>query len=151
MRTLCALCHIPGLVVAAAVAVASLPTPAPAQSLGRSYDIMTPEPWQPPRSRSIATPRNPSTPAGLPDYNRIGRADDGPKADRIPKSKPLKIQQEPQPTIVPGIGAVPNLPQSPSVRGRETFNDRAIRCSHQSGVFNVPPGQTGTYIRNCAN
>jgi hypothetical protein len=151
MKTLCALCHIPALVVAAAIALAAMPNAADAQSLGRSYDIMAPEPWLPPKPRSIATPRNPSKPAGVPDYNRIRRSNDGSKADRIPKSVPLAVPQQPSPTFVPGIGSVPNLPPAAGLGARESFNDRAIRCSHQSAVFGVPSGQTGTYIRNCSN
>jgi hypothetical protein len=151
MKALCALCHIPGLAVAAAIAVSSLPTPAPAQSLGRSYDIIAPEPWLPPRHRSVARPRKPSQPPGVPDYNRIRRSDSGPQAERIPKSVPLTIPQQPQPTFVPGVGTVPNLPPARGLGATETFNDRAARCAHQSGVFGVPPGQTGTYIRGCVN
>jgi hypothetical protein len=150
MKTLCALCYIPGLAVAAAVAVATLPTPAPAQSLGRSYDIIAPEPWLPPRHGSIASPRNPSWPAGVPNYNRVHRSKRLNNAERIPKSVPLAIPQQPSPTFVPGVGSVPNLPPAPGI-ARESFSDRTVRCVQQSGLYGVSPGQNGLYTRTCVN
>jgi hypothetical protein len=56
------------------------------------------------------------------------------------------LPQEQPPTILPGSGrAIPNLPH-----GTETFQDRASRCSFQSGLNGVPNGQVGSYMHNCA-
>jgi len=50
--------------------------------------------------------------------------------------------------IVPGVGPVPQLP---SVVRQESFSDRAARCAHQAGAFNVPPDQRGVYQNRCAS
>ena len=56
----------------------------------------------------------------------------------------------PEFTFTPGLRPTPNLP--PVVSGRrETFQDRAIRCHHQSGLYNVPGSQTSAYVNNCVN
>jgi len=49
------------------------------------------------------------------------------------------------PSIVPGVpNPVPNLPH-----GAETFQDRASRCSFQSGLYNVPGTARSQYIGGC--
>jgi hypothetical protein len=50
--------------------------------------------------------------------------------------------------IVPGVGVVPQLP---SIVRQETFGDRAARCAHQAGAFNVPADQRGVYQNRCAS
>jgi hypothetical protein len=50
--------------------------------------------------------------------------------------------------IVPGVGPVPQLPP---IARPETFSDRAVRCTHQAGAFNVPAEQRGTYVNRCAS
>jgi hypothetical protein len=50
--------------------------------------------------------------------------------------------------IVPGVGPVPQLP---SIVRQETFSDRAARCAHQAGAFNVPADQRGVYQNRCAS
>jgi hypothetical protein len=60
----------------------------------------------------------------------------------------------PPPLFVPQSGRVlPNLPATGSgPGGRETFQDRANRCAHQSGLYG--PNATGnpsTYINSCIN
>jgi hypothetical protein len=61
----------------------------------------------------------------------------------------------PPPLYVPQTGRLlPNLP--PAVGsgpgGRETFQDRAARCVHQSGVYGPnATGDPGSYIRSCIN
>ena len=151
MNPRCVMRRTPCLFAAVAIAVGCSAPSALGQSLGRSYDIIAPEPWLPPRHRSIATPRNPSKPAGIPDYNRIRNKNPIPHAERIPKSVPLAIPQPQAPTVVPGLGSIPNLPPLRGLGATESFNDRAARCAHQAGVFGVPAGQTGVYIRSCAN
>jgi len=49
------------------------------------------------------------------------------------------------PSIVPGVAnPVPNLSHGP-----ESFQDRAARCSFQSGLYNVPGTARGRYIGGC--
>jgi hypothetical protein len=77
-----------------------------------------------------------------------------PKTQAIPpvatSPPPVPRRQARGPTIVPGVGAVPNLP--PAVGNRaETFQDRAARCHHQMGVFGVPNSATTAYMGACAN
>ena len=51
---------------------------------------------------------------------------------------------EQNPTMVPGVGTVPNLPH-----GAETFQDRASRCSFQAGLYGVPNGAQNQYMGAC--
>jgi hypothetical protein len=58
----------------------------------------------------------------------------------------------PPPLYVPQTGRLlPNLPAIGSgTGGRETFQDRAARCVHQSGVYGPnATGDPGSYIRSC--
>jgi hypothetical protein len=60
----------------------------------------------------------------------------------------------PSDLYVPQTGrTVPNLPTvSGSGRGGvETFQDRAMRCSHQAGVFGQTAGDRGSYMGACLN
>jgi hypothetical protein len=104
------------------------------------YSIMAPEPGtfpgvMPPQ-RSMAHPLTPSKP---PPRSVI---------------RPRPIPQPAPPIVVPGLATpVPNLQPVPrgSVPGGrvETFNDRAIRCSQQSSMFNVPTTGVGSYMHSC--
>jgi hypothetical protein len=48
------------------------------------------------------------------------------------------------PNLPPAVGAGPG--------GAETFQDRAARCVHQSGVYGPnATGDPGSYIRSCIN
>jgi hypothetical protein len=108
---------------------------------GYPYSIMAPEPGAfpgviPPR-RSMAHPLTPSKPP------------------RRTPSQPRAIPQAAPPIIVPGVATpIPSLQPVPrgSVPGGgvETFNDRAIRCSQQSSMFNVPTTSAGSYMHSCA-
>jgi hypothetical protein len=67
---------------------------------------------------------------------------------------PRHTTRTPPPLPVPETGRVlPNLPATGSgPGGRETFQDRAVRCAHQSGVYG--PNATGSpssYINSCIN
>jgi hypothetical protein len=109
---------------------------------GYPYSIMAPEPGTfpgviPPR-RSMAHPLTPSKPPR-----------------RRTPSQPRAIPQAPPPIVVPGLGTpVPSLQPVPrgSVPGggAETFSDRAIRCSQQSSMFNVPTTSAGSYMHSCS-
>jgi len=72
--------------------------------------------------------------------------------------KPLRVPRvdvaEPPPIIVPETGvALPNLrtisPSGPG--GRETYQDRAVRCAHQAGAYGANAGDRNTYIGTCIN
>jgi hypothetical protein len=109
---------------------------------GYPYSIMAPEPGTfpgvtPPRP-SMAHPLTPSEPQR-----------------RTTTTQPRNIPQAAPPIVVPGVATpVPNLQPVPrgSVPGggAETFNDRAIRCSQQSSMFNVPTTSVGSYMHSCS-
>jgi hypothetical protein len=113
----------------------------PVQPSQPSYYIMAPEPGTfpgviPPR-RSMAHPLNPS------------------KHPRRTVTEPTAIPQPAPPIVVPGVAQpIPNMAPLPrgSVPGggTETFSDRAIRCSQQSGMSNVPTGSVGSYMHSCS-
>jgi len=105
---------------------------------GDNYNIMAPEPWLPPKYRS---------PRGLPQRPK----------DAKPRPTPppsVDIAKPAPPTVLPSGRIVPNLPPARQGvvpgGGRETFQDRAARCAHQSGLFGVPMGQQQTYMHSCA-
>jgi len=55
------------------------------------------------------------------------------------------LQQEQGPTRIPGTAKiVPNLPH-----GQETFQDRASRCTFQTGLYNVPGNLRSRYMGAC--
>jgi hypothetical protein len=55
------------------------------------------------------------------------------------------LPQEQSPTIIPGhIRPIPNLAHGP-----ETFQDRASRCTFQSGLYNVPGNLRSQYMGAC--
>jgi hypothetical protein len=55
------------------------------------------------------------------------------------------LQQEQGPTRIPGTAKIiPNLP-----RGQETFQDRASRCTFQSGLYGVPGNLRNQYMGAC--
>jgi hypothetical protein len=120
-----------------------LVAPADAQNRNQGYphSIMAPEPGTfpgviPPR-RSMAHPLTPSKPPRR----------SAPRRATIPQAAP--------PIVVPGVATpIPNLQPVPrgSVPGggAETFNDRAIRCSQQSSMFNVPTTSVSSYMHSCS-
>src|SRR5262249_56500892 len=73
---------------------------------------------------------------------------------RKPKDVPSPNAQVPADLYVPQTGRVlPNLPTvSGSGRGgAETFQDRASRCAHQSGVYGQAAGDPASYMGTCVN
>jgi hypothetical protein len=124
---------------------AALATPALAQSgniLSNDYQIMVPEkgskleqpePWLAPKYQS---------PRGTVQHVRI------------PKSKIVRPPSATDPgyVYVPQTGQTfQNLPSLPgSGPGRaETFQDRAIRCAHQAGVYGQVGANRGSYMGSC--
>jgi hypothetical protein len=115
----------------------------PGTILSDDYSIMVPEKGS---KRQAAKPKI-SEPWLAPKY----KSPRGTVQDvRIPKSKTVS----PQKTINPGSVFVPqtgrtfeNLPTTSP--GRETFQDRAIRCTHQAGVYGQVGGNRGAYMGSC--
>ena len=70
----------------------------------------------------------------------------------IPKSQyadPPRAGVTPSPIMVPETGRV--LPNMPATTGRETSQDRALRCHHQAGVYGDTAGNRNAYIGTCIN
>ena len=120
--------------------------PARAQSdiMSDNYSIMVPERgYKPPRPEPWLAPKYKS-PRGTVKHVTI------PKTTTV---SPPNTQVPPD-LYVPQTGrTVPNLPTlSGSGRGGvETFQDRAMRCTHQAGVFGQMAGDRGSYMGACLN
>ena len=74
----------------------------------------------------------------------------------IPRSKTIEPPQTTvlPPIVVPQTGQViPNLPtvSGSGPKGTETFQDRAVRCTHQAGVYGQAVGDRNAYIGTCVN
>jgi hypothetical protein len=126
------------------VACLALTLPALTQSVSAETDVspfsimrpepVYPEPWLPPKYRS---------PHGTPQHIKPSRRVSPPHTGRA---------KVPPPIIVPETGrALPNLPTvSPSgPNGTETYQDRALRCAHQAGVYGQAAGNRNAYIGTC--
>ena len=108
--------------------------PARAQSDDERYTIMRPEPGLMPKYQSPRGTRQHVTPVRPLEAPQVGAA-------------PV-----PPPIVSPQTGiALPNLPTiSPSgPGGRETYQDRAVRCAHQAGVYGSAAGDRNAYIGTC--
>jgi hypothetical protein len=105
--------------------------------LGDSYSIMAPEPWLAPRHQS---------PRGIP------REPNAARPRPVPQPTPRVARPAP-PVVLPNGQVIPNLPPVNQGivpgGGRETFGDRALRCSHQAGVYGVPGDQRSVYMHSC--
>jgi hypothetical protein len=129
---------------------AALATPALAQTgsiLGDDYQIMVPEKWS---KRQASKPEQPE-PWLAPKYK-------SPRGTvqkvRIPKSKIVRPPSATDPgyVYVPQTGRTfQNLPSLPGSGpgGAETFQDRAIRCTHQAGVYGQVGANRGSYMGSC--
>jgi hypothetical protein len=118
--------------------------PAPAQSGDANYDIMKPEPGEPQELPEPWLPPKYKSPRGSREHVVIPR----------PSPAPRPQAQVPPPIYVPGSGrALPNLPTpAPSgPGGTETYQDRAVRCAHQAGLYGQAAGDRSTYIGTCIN
>jgi hypothetical protein len=101
----------------------------------KGYKPSPPEPWLAPKYKS---PRGTVKRVTIPTTTTVS---------------PPNTQVPPD-LYVPQTGrTVPNLPTvSGSGRGGvETFQDRAMRCSHQAGVFGQAAGDRGSYMGACLN
>ena len=132
------------------VLAAALATPALAQTgniLGDDYQIMVPEKGS---KRQVSKPEQPE-PWLAPKYKSPrGTA----QKVRIPKSKIVRPPSATDPgyVYVPQTGRTfQNLPSLPGSGpgGAETFQDRAIRCTHQAGVYGQVGANRGSYMGSC--
>jgi hypothetical protein len=132
------------------VLAAALATPALAQTgniLGDDYQIMVPEKGS---KRQVSKPEQPE-PWLAPKYKSPrGTA----QKVRIPKSKIVRPPSATDPgyVYVPQTGRTfQNLPSLPGSGpgGAQTFQDRAIRCTHQAGVYGQVGANRGSYMGGC--
>jgi len=135
------------LAVVVPVAVALIvPAAAQAQQKDPNWVIMAPEPGRPPEMPQPWITPTYKSPRGLPQHVRTRRH------RRHVESR--RLSEPPPPIIVPQTGlAVPTLPTlSPSgPHGTETFQDKALRCTHQAGAYSALAGDRSTYIGSCVN
>lgn len=63
------------------------------------------------------------------------------------------VQSPPPPIVSPHGQPLPNMatPAPSGSRGRETFQDRAARCTHQADLYGVARGDRDAYIGQCVN
>ncbi len=121
---------------------------------GGTISIMKPEPVAPAKKKSTKAHKarrgssNPVYPAPLPRPQ-------APLPLPPPKVATPHRPNVPPPLYVPQTGRLlPNIPPAVGAGpgGRETFQDRAARCAHQSGVYGAnATGDPGSYIRSCIN
>lgn len=102
-----------------------------------NYSIMKPEPTPPGVVKPYKSPRGANKRVTVPKH---------------PSQAERHIPRMPPPIVNQRTGqAYPNLPPpvpGSGIGGRETGQDRALRCAHQAGVY----GQTGTnYLATCIN
>lgn len=118
-----------------AILLGAVLIPAHAQTDDGRYDIMVPEAGVPPKYKS---PRGSTEHVVIPP----------------PAPAPRARASVPPPIYVPETGRLlPNLPTpAPSgPHGTETYQDRAVRCAHQAGVYGPAAGNGSAYINNCIN
>jgi hypothetical protein len=124
-----------------------------AESDSGTINIMKPEPVAPAKKKSTKTHKarrgssNPVYPIPLPKPQ-------GPLPLPHPQAVTPHRPKTPPPLYVPQTGRLlPNLPATGAgPHGAETFQDRAARCVHQSGVYGPnATGDPGSYIRSCIN
>jgi hypothetical protein len=132
---------------------AALATPAPAQTgniLSDNYSIMVPEKGSKQKqkvSKQKVSKREQPEPWLAPKYKSPSGTV---QQVRIPKSKIVTPPSATAPGYVygPQTGRTfQNLP-TPG-RGTETFQDRAIRCTHQAGVYGQTGSARSSYMGSC--
>jgi hypothetical protein len=134
------------LVLTVLVSIALLaPMLVRAQSEDERYNIMRAEP-----GRRPDTP----TPWLTPTYKSPRGSKQHVTPLRRPRSPDVRVSAPPPPMRVPQTGQVlPNIrtlsPSGPN--GTETFQDRATRCVHQSGIYGARAGDPGAYVGGCVN
>lgn len=127
------------LIALLALTALAPPAPAHAQPTDDGLTIMRPEPYEPWLAPKYRSPPELNRPLPIPSP-RI--AVPQPRAD------------VPPPIYVPQTGAL--LPNMPTISGsgpggRETSQDRAVRCAHQAGSYGALAGDRNAYIGSCVN
>ena len=129
------------LAIAALAALAQ-----PVHAADDIYNIMKPEAGARPAI---------SEPWLAPKYESPRGTIQRPVAPRPPRVETRRIPDVPPPIVVPQTGrSLPNLqPVVPGagVGGRETSQDRAMRCTHQAGIYGAQAGDRSSYITTCVN
>ncbi len=134
---------------------AALPTPTLAQTrdiLGDNYSIMVPEKGSKRQvSKHQVSKREQPEPWLAPKYKSPRGTV---KQARIPKSRIVNPPSGsiPSSVYVPQTGRTfQNLPTTPGAGpgGAETFQDRAVRCTHQAGVYGQSGAGRGAYMGSC--
>ena len=134
------------LVIGPLVAALMSAYPARAQTVDDPYTIMRPEP-------GTRQPK-PSEPWLAPKYQSPRGTQQHVKRPRTTPPVEQTYPQAPPPIYVPETGRLlPNLPALPGAGpgGRETGQDRALRCQHQAGVYGSAAGNRDAYIGSCIN
>jgi hypothetical protein len=134
------------LLVLAFVLALIAPSLARAQSKNPNWVIMTPEPGRPHEVPEPWLPPKYKSPRGSRQHVKPPRKHREADAPRV--STP------PPPIVVPQTGvAVPNMPTIAPAGpgGTESFQDKALRCTHQAGAYGGMIGDRGTYIGTCVN
>jgi hypothetical protein len=129
---------------------AALATPALAQTgsiLGDDYQIMVPEKGSKRQASKLEQPEPWLAPKYKSPRGTVQKV-------RIPKSKIVRPPSATDPgyVYVPQTGRTfQNLPSLPGSGpgGAETFQDRAIRCTHQAGVYGQVGANRGSYMGSC--
>lgn len=120
--------------------------PVRAQTVDDPYNIMRPEP-------GTRQPK-PSEPWLAPKYQSPRGTQQQVKRPRAAPPAVQATPQTPPPIYVPETGRLlPNLPALPGAGpgGRETGQDRALRCQHHAGVYGNATGNRGAYVGGCIN
>jgi hypothetical protein len=139
---------------------AALPTPTLAQTrdiLGDNYSIMVPEKGSKRQvskhqvSKHQVSKREQPEPWLAPKYKSPRGTV---KQARIPKSRIVNPPSGsiPSSVYVPQTGRTfQNVPTVPGAGpgGAETFQDRAVRCTHQAGVYGQSGAGRGAYMGSC--
>lgn len=132
-----------GLIAIAALASA---LPVRAQTVDDPYSIMRPEP-------GTRQPKA-SEPWLAPKYKSPRGSNDGIRVPRVHRGESPRRAEVPPPIYMPETGRLlPNLPALPGAGpgGRETGQDRALRCQHQAGVYGDATGNREAYVGGCIN
>lgn len=133
---------VPVLVAAALLA----PALAYAQDKPMGWVIMKPEPGRPQEVPQPWIAPTYKSPRGSRQHVKMPR-----HRSHVETSH---VSTPPPPMLVPQTGQVlPNIrtlsPSGP--RGTETFQDKATRCLHQSGMYGSRAGDPAAYVGACVN
>jgi hypothetical protein len=138
-------------IIVAVIVVLSGAAPSHGQFDGERYSIMKPEPGTTGRTSKSKQDEKPEpwlapkylSPRGTREHVRVPRPQPAPQ---------LQGRKVPPDLYVPETGrTLQNLPSVTGRGGRETSQDRAVRCAHQAGVYGPATGDRTRYINSCIN